>query len=137
MLERGERSVDSKPLEIARERISLGGSEHAAWKGGKRANSLGGASTGNPRDSLRRAPLGGSDTNNAEWLPRIFQDKFHQCDCPEKLCKIKNKKLCCVPPCFWVLCPTLFLRFSYGIVISFVDKFLVSRIANLYSPPAR
>jgi len=29
--------------------------------------------------------LAGSETKRAELLARIFQDKFHQRDCPEKL----------------------------------------------------
>ena len=32
------------------------------------------------------ALLAGSDTKNALLLARVFQDKFHQYDCSEKLC---------------------------------------------------
>ena len=32
------------------------------------------------------ASLAGSDTKNALLLARVFQDKFHQYDCSEKLC---------------------------------------------------
>ena len=36
-------------------------------------------------NSLGRAPLGGSDVLRSR-AGTGFQDKFHQCDCPEKLC---------------------------------------------------
>ena len=42
----------------------------------------GGETVGN---SLGRAPLGGSDVLRSR-AGTGFQDKFHQCDCPEKLC---------------------------------------------------
>jgi len=32
------------------------------------------------------ASLAGSDAKNAQLLARVFQDKFHQYDCSEKLC---------------------------------------------------
>ena len=32
------------------------------------------------------ALLAGSKAKRAELLARVFQDKFHQCDCAEKLC---------------------------------------------------
>ena len=79
-------------------------------------------------DSLERASLGGIGAKNAELLARFFPDKFDQCDCPENLCAqdLSNfgwfpfvqgigcphktlKKVYCVPSCFWVLWPTLFL----------------------------
>ena len=37
-------------------------------------------------NSLGRAPLGGSDVLRSRAVGTGFQDKFHQCDCPEKLC---------------------------------------------------
>ena len=37
-------------------------------------------------NSLGRAPLGGSDVLRSSAVGTGFQDKFHQCDCPEKLC---------------------------------------------------
>ena len=43
----------------------------------------GGETVGN---SLGRAPLGGSDVLRSRAVGTGFQDKFHQCDCPKKLC---------------------------------------------------
>ena len=37
-------------------------------------------------NSLGRAPLGGSDILRSRAVGTSFQDKFHQCDCPAKLC---------------------------------------------------
>ena len=37
-------------------------------------------------NSLGRAPLGRSDILRSRAVGTGFQDKFHQCDCPEKLC---------------------------------------------------
>ena len=37
-------------------------------------------------NSLGRAPLGGSDILRSRAVGTGFQDKFHQCDCPAKLC---------------------------------------------------
>ena len=37
-------------------------------------------------NSLGRAPLGGSDVLRSRAVGTGFQHKFHQCDCPEKLC---------------------------------------------------
>ena len=37
-------------------------------------------------NSWGRAPLGGSDVLRSRAVGTDFQDKFHQYDCPEKLC---------------------------------------------------
>jgi len=38
------------------------------------------------RDGTCITSLAGSKAKRAELLARVFQDKFHQCDCAEKLC---------------------------------------------------
>ena len=37
-------------------------------------------------NSLERAPLGGSDILRSRAVGTGFQDKFHQCECPKKMC---------------------------------------------------